>query len=322
MNGSLQDKGGATTKTTSLTVDGRAFGFPAQRRLVGVPQSAPLTASIVPPLPLRFKVTRGAVDASVNYMAGTPSTTERVDGRLFWGVKTLRIPTSDAISNPVLNANVGNTVNPLVRAYTKFQGIEKLDTLVTGSSKDAFNANKFTLARVALGNAASNNSLKDVFTEVTGTAREHMLEAAYIRDATPDRSAYTVSDRTTAGANRLTLASLVHTSSVIFNRFTDFAKFTNIFYGGFDGVNILDRDQYYFRDKAFSTDAGGKSGDNFAGIGLSLVDGNNQGGEGRKSNSNASLRRAVDIKTDPIYSNINVKALFITSKTFLSFDIL
>ena len=270
---------------------------------------AAMTSSIVPPIPLRFKITRGETNASTTGILGHASTNERVDGRLYWGINTIRIPTSDALDNPVLNANVGNKVNPLVKAYTKFQGIKQMDVLVTGSGKDVFNSNKFTLARVALANRSTNNVLKDVFTTVTGTAREHMLDAAYVRNGVPDRNTYTVNDGTATGKNRFTFASLVHTSSVHFNRFTEFAKFTNVFYGGFDGVNILDRDQFYFRDRAFSTDTGGKSGDGYASIGLPLIDSDNQGGEGRKSNANASVRRAVEIMTDPISSNINLLAI-------------
>ena len=93
---------------------------------------------------------------------------------------------------------------------------------------------------MALSNATTTNNLDDVFTEVTGTAKDHMVEAAYIRNGNPDPTTYTVSDG--LRSNRFTLASLVATSSVLFNRFTDYAKFTNIFYGGFDGVNILDKD--------------------------------------------------------------------------------
>ena len=118
----------------------------------------------------------------------------------------------------------------------------------------SFNNNKFTLARVAFSNRDQGNGLKDVFTYFTGSSREHILEAAYIRNADPDKTTYTISDGAAAGSDRFTLASLVQTSSVIFNRFTDFAKFTNIFYGGFDGVNILNHDQSYFRDRSLSSD--------------------------------------------------------------------
>jgi len=104
-----------------------------------------LTGSIVPPIPFRFKVTRGTMDNDVTpFMVGAPGTDERVDGRYYWGVNTIRIPTSDASDNPVLESNAGNTTNPLVTSYTKFQGIQKLDMLVTGSGKDEFNSNKFT----------------------------------------------------------------------------------------------------------------------------------------------------------------------------------
>ena len=306
-----------------LTFDGRSYGQADHRRLsVGAETTAPannLTASIVPPLPYRFKVTRGKASGSAPaYIVGSPSTTERVDGRYYWGVNNIRIPTKDAAgsaANAVLNSNAGNSHNRLIDGYSKFLGIQKLDVLVTGSSTDVFNANKFTLARVALGNMAENNTMKDIFTHVTGTAREHMLEAAYIRNGVPDRNSYTVSDRTSNGSNRITLASLVHTSSVIFNRFSDFAKFTNVFYGGFDGLNILDKDLFYLRDRSFSTDTGGKSIDGDPDIGLHTIggttvsNGDNQGGEGRKSNANASLRRAVEIMTDPISSNINLLAI-------------
>ena len=309
-----------TDNASSLAADGTTYGNDAHRRLVGrgLDQTSVLDdAFIIPPLPYRFKVTQGPVTGSNSTsMVGAPSTLERVDTRYYWGVNNLRIPTSDSgVSNPILQANQGVSINPLVRAYTKFQGITELDALVTGSAADVFNANKFTLARVAFGNKSDNSSLTDVFTAMTGTAKEHILEAAYIRNATPDRNVYTVSDRTENGNGRLTLASLVHTSSVIFNRFTPFAKFTNIFYGGFDGLNILDRDAFYFRDRSFSTDTGGKSIDGDPDVGLatlgaaSVSAGDNPMGEGRKSNANASMIRAVDIMTDPIASNINILSI-------------
>jgi len=313
--------------TDSLTglqdSEGRSLGetVPENRkthRLNSNTDAVALTRAIVPPMPYRFKVTRGEAssDGAPGFV-GTPGINERVDGRYYWGVNSLRIPTAGATSNPVLNSNAGNTVNPLVRAYTKFQGIEKLDALVSGSAADEFNSNKFTLARVAFSNKTANNSLYDVFSAFTGSAPEHMLEAAYIRDGQPDRNTYVVDDRVSAG-NRFTLASLIHTSSVLFNRFTTYAKFTNVFHGGFDGLNILDRDLSLFRDRAFSVDAGGKSVETGMDIGLADIDSKNQGGSGRKSNSNASMRRAVDIMTDPMSSNINILAIPGVRETFVS----
>jgi phage tail sheath protein FI len=259
-------------------------------------------------MPYRVKVTRGAVSSSPTFLGDTGAD-ERVDSRLYWGVKTAPVPvdsTTDVvfgIADAVLNANVGAGINPLVRAYTKFQGIEKLDTLVTGSGKDVFNDNKFTLARVALYNAAT--ILADVTVQVTGTAGEHMLEAAYVRNSIPDSVTYTVGDGVRSG--RITLASLVATSSALFNRFTGFAKFTNVFYGGFDGVNILDEDMFYFRDRSLSADAGGKNVETAAtqNIGLKI----NPSGFGRRNNQVFSLREGISIATNPISTKINLLAV-------------
>jgi hypothetical protein len=147
-----------------------------------------------------------------------------------------------------------------------------------------------------------------------------MLEAAYIRDGNPDKGSYTIDDRATGvNSNRITLASIIHTSSVVFNRFTEYAKFTNVFYGGFDGVNILDRDQVYFRDRAFSTDTGGKSQEAVGVGGMPLTaDGKNQSGFAKKSNANASVRSAINIMTDPLSSNINILAIPGVRETFVT----
>jgi hypothetical protein len=272
------------------------------------------TGSIVPPMPLRVKVTRGPVLGTGPVFLGDPGSTERVDGRFYWGIKTDPIPVSSSNDatlgkeNAALRANEGAGINPLVRAYTKFQGIAKMDSLVTGTGADFFNDNKFTLARVALYNAASQ--LSDVPTEVTGTAGEHMLQAAYVRNGRPNPSTYTVTDG--VRADRVTMASLIATSSALFNRFTSFNKFTNVFYGGFDGVNILDEDQSFFRDRALSTDTGGKAQKAPAAadrIGLALIGTANQAGGARLNNNVASIRSAVDIITNPVTSRINLLAI-------------
>ena len=292
--------------TTVLAQGGTTYGS-ARGRLARPPLGN--SGSIVPPLPFRVKVTRGPVKSSNTEFLGHPGDDERVDGRLYWGVKTTLLPVSSStdtvngIAAAARDANKGSGVNPLVRAYTKFQGIQKLDALVTGSGKDAFNNNKFTLARVALYNTTT--TLAGVTTAVTGTAKEHMVQAAYVRNGAPNTTTYTVNDGTLS--NRITLASLVATSSQLFNRFTGFAKFTNLFYGGFDGVNILDEDQFYFRDRALSADTGGKnvSTANSQDIGLALQ----TGGEGRRNNNVFSVQKAVEIITNPVTSKINLLAV-------------
>ena len=293
---------------TGLSFDGTKYGENAVNRLAAranKDDTAYVGGAIVPPMPYRIKVTNGPVATTADFL-GKPGDDERVDGRYYWGVKTNPMPVSssnDTVlgkANAALDSNVGAGINPLVRAYTKFQGIEKIDALVTGSGKDVFNNNKFTLARVALYNAAT--TLAGVTSAVTGTATEHMLEAAYVRNGVPNTSRYTVSDGTRS--DRITLASLVATSSALFNRFTGFAKFTNVFYGGFDGLNTLDEDQSYFRDRSLSADTGGKNVTS-PDIGLNL----SPAGSGRRNNQVYSLQKGIDIITNPVTSKINLLAV-------------
>lgn len=281
----------------------------------------PILNSIVPPLPMRFKCTRGAVNEENLYM-GHVGRNERADARFYWGVKFEKLASSENVENSILNANIGTEINPLVKSYTKFHGIEKIDTLVTGSAKDYFNDNKFTLARVALKSALSPEGH---ITAVTGTARDHMLEAAYIRNGSPRSTDYTITQFDgTVGVggeevDRITMATLVHSTSTVFNRFQEFNKFTTIFYGGFDGLNILDKDNRYMTDKAASSDAGGKAGETFSGgLGLSGTDGAAQSGAGTKNNIVSSYRAAVDILTDPMMSNINILAIPGIRDTFVT----
>lgn len=261
--------------------------------------NAALTGSIVPPLPYRFKVTRGAVDDSNDdslVAAGFPGANEVTDSRFYWGVKVDRVPQTGSLSNAILNSNVSSVVNPLVRAYTKFMGIEKLDSLVTGSGADAFNDNKFTLARVAFGN--------DTVAQLTGTADAHMREAAYIRNGKPDGTTYTVSDG--SDTNRITLATLVNqTSSVDFNRFSDFTKFTNIFQGGFDGFNILDADAARMNDKASSSDTDGGASAAYVSPGLT----SNVAGSGQLNSTVFSYKTAARIMTDEFSVNTHLLAI-------------
>ena len=260
------------------------------------------SGSIVPPLPFRFKCTRGAVNESPSW-TGQVGRNERADARFYWGVKFEKLPSDLNVDNAVLNANVSSEINPLVKSYTKFQGIEKLDVLVTGSAKDYFNSNKFTLARVALYNELSSGHI----TDVTGTARDHMLEAAYFRNANPDSADYTVED---GALSRITMATLVHSTSAVFNRFQEFNKFTTVFYGGFDGLNLLDKDNRYMTDKASSVEAGGKAVSSFTGgLGLAGTNDGTMSGIGRKNNIVSSYRAAIDILTDPMTSNINILSI-------------
>lgn len=247
-----------------------------------------LLSAIVPPIPYRFKVTRGEISQSVTF-EGYPGPNEVVDNRYFWGIKTER-------NVNVLNSNVSNEQNTLISSLTKFQGISKLDVLVTGSKTDNFNDNKFTLAKVCL----SNVTLADV----TGSTETHMREAAYIRNGAVNPSDYTISD---TNGTRVSFATLLMKSSTVstFNKFAEYAKFTTVMFGGWDGVNILDKNASKLNDKASSTEALGGANGSFVSPGFS----SNQNGSGKLNSTVFSYRTAVGIATDPFVSQHNLMAI-------------
>lgn len=255
--------------------------------LSGDLNSSLLSGSIVPPVPFRFKVTKGEVATSG--FVGNPGPTEIASPNFYWGVKFERNTTP-------LNPNVVSDRNTLVDSLTKFMGIRKLDAVVTGSNADALNNNKFSLARVAF----SNTSISDL----TASIDSHMKEAAYLRNGTVNPTTYAINDGTIT--NRLTLAALVAaTSSVQFNRFSPYAKFTTFLHGGFDGTNILDRASRRLNDRSVSFDAGGGAEGNFVSPGLAQ----NQNGVASRNNSVVAYKTAVDIMTNAFYVNTNILAV-------------
>jgi hypothetical protein len=266
---------------------------------------AALTASIVPPVPMRYKVTRGLTDKTGGGFAGSPGQLERSDARLYWGVKFERISKSGSnITDTLYRTNLGSNPDGIISSYSKFLGIQKLDILATGSGADLLNNNKFTLAKVALSNktTATADLISAVTTAVTGTAAAHMVESAYIRNGTNNTKNYALAEGTNT---RLTLASLAAlTSSIYFNKFVDYAKFTNMFYGGFDGTNILDKNMSLMNDKASSSDTGGYASG--AELDIGLNNSANGFGVGKKNSIIQSYRTAARILTSPISSRVNI----------------
>jgi hypothetical protein len=260
-----------------------------------------LSGSVLPPIPYRYKLTRGEVDDQ-SVIAGLPGTNEVTLPALYWGVKFERNGVSKA--NEVLNTNVISEKNALLGSLTKFMGIDKLDTLMTGSASDSFNNNKFSLAKVAFYN--------DSITDITGSASAHMKEAAYIRNAQPDPTDYTISEQS---RNRVTFATLLAKSTAkennlnptSFNRFSQFTKFTTFMYGGFDGTNMLDRDSRRLNDKSVSFDPPGGASSGYSPVGFPA---NSQiSGAGKENNLVASYLTAVDIMTDPFSVGVNILTL-------------
>ncbi len=268
----------------------------ARLGMAGISSNHLLSGSVLPPIPYRFKVTRGEV-STAGGLAGSPGVKEITVPALYWGVKFERNATT--LANEVLNNNVVGEKNNIIASFTKFMGIEKLDALHTGSNVDAFNDNKFTLAKVALANQSVN--------DVTGSANLHMREAAYIRNGIPDSTDYSVSDN---GVSRVTLATLLSkATTATYNRFSTYAKFTNFMYGGFDGVNYLDRNARRLNDKSVSFDSDllgvGGAATTYIPDGFDI----NQNGVGKDNNGVASYTTAIDIMTDPYIVGVNLLAI-------------
>lgn len=276
-------RGHELLKTNDLLAD----SMPSAPRVTGVGVST-LDQSILPPVPFRFKVTKGAITTPL--WEGDPGPQEIASPQFYWGVKFER-------NNVPLNSNLTEVKNPLLESYTKFSGIKKLDVLVTGSGTDSFNNNKFSLSKVAF----SAGTIADL----TGTIRAHMKEAAYIRNAVVDPSDYTINDAVIG--NRITFASLLSNGEPYeFNKYSSFAKFTTFMQGGFDGLNILDPAASRMNDKAtsFETPLGGASS-TFVSPGLLT----NVAGSGVDNNAVNSYLTAVDIMTDPLQVNVNLLAI-------------
>jgi len=256
---------------------------------------ANLSSSYVPPVPMRFKVTRGEMPTSPSFI-GAPGNSEVTVPGLYWGVKFERDSTSSSpTGTSLLNPNVVQEKNELLASLTKFVGIEKLDSLVTGSNADSLNNNKFSLSKVVLYN--------DSIGDLTSSINSHMKEAAYIRNAALDNTKYTYSE---GGRNRMSLATILASGSASdFNKFSAFAKFTNFMYGGFDGTNFLERNARRLNDKSVSFDVGGGASTTNTISGFST----NPSGQDVNNNGVASYLAAVNIGTDPLVANNNILAI-------------
>ena len=282
-------RGVSVLKTTDSLSDSSPSS--AAKRITGYLSSsvgAALSGSIVPPIPFRHKITRGLAPTSPAWL-GQPAATETVLPLLTWGVKFER-------NNSPYNVNITSEPNKMIEAVTRFMGISKLDVLVTGSGADQFCNNKFTLANVALSNSA--------IADVTASADVHMLEAAYWRDAKTDPTDLRITDPTLG--KRITLGTLLTTATAqLFNRFSNFAKFTTMLVGGFDGLNVMDTEEAVMSDKASSFDAGGGASSGYIPTGFSA----SQAGSGTTNGVVVSMRYAIDIATDPVSVDANVLAI-------------
>ena len=289
-----------------------------------------LAFSVLPPIPYRFKVTKGDLipsSATQNYI-GEASPAESVDSRLYWGSFTSRV---DDIRQP--NNTAGKGFNRIFESYAKFLCIDKFGSSfdIDSPEADSFNSNKFSLSRVAFS-GSSVSGLTGPFDEIKN--------AAYIRDADVasskfDTTRYTInllgdelkSTKLSGDFDRVTFASLLAEDTKKFNRYSEFAKFTATFFGGFDGINIMDEDSFYFNDRASSTHATlpvGKANINGFDSGLARTTGAIMQGAELDNNIVNSYNNAIRLMTDPMLVNYNALAIpgvrdkFVTDEAMLS----
>jgi len=106
---------------------------------------------------------------------------------------------------------------------------------------------------------------------------------------------------------RATLAKLLAEDVTKFNKYSLMTKFTAPFYGGFDGVNILNRDDFYFTDRSTSQDVGGHAVVGGYSSGLDATDGDSpMQGELLNNNAVESYRNAIRLMTDEMIVDTNV----------------
>jgi hypothetical protein len=284
-----------------------------------------LNHSVLPPVPYRLKVTKGSMTNGTGawfqtYLGETTGNSEATKTFLYWGLVTTKVTD---IENP--NNATSTDVSELMHNLGKFLGkASSLTHFESGTDlADSFNNNKFSLAKVAF----PDSSVSDISNNVL----EAFKEAVYVRNADAsidgfyDPVANTItmsssSDPFTEEDNnppngdtnviRATLAKVLAEDKIKFNRFSMMSKFTAPFFGGFDGVNILDVDDYYFTDRASSTDIGGHAavGGYISGLSLTNDDvaGNVMQGVELENNAVISYRNAIKVMTDEMVVTSNV----------------
>lgn len=282
-----------------------------------------LNKAVMPPLPSRFKLTKGSIKTGTSYsqtFTGEASPSESVDFNLHWGLMSTRVKNID-------NPNYSTEHNHLLENYTKF--LSASSVVWSKDLADTHNNNKFSLAKVVIKTPVINSVTTRTVAAIKGTVNDIFKDAVYVRNADVGSTLYNSADHTVSfldsnGANdplsgeddtveaqniRMSLAKILAEDPVKFNKLSICAKFTAPFYGGFDGLNITDSDSFYMTDRAASIEPGGKASD--AGFTSALTATTNavlQGGE-EENNVVASYLNAINLMTDEMVVNHNVLIL-------------
>ena len=232
----------------------------------GVPAdmyAAMLKQTRVPPIPMRENLSIGT------------DPTKRVMAKLYWGIQfDLKTKVSEPNSAALLNRTIVSHAkffpmfHPTNRNVMVGDNVGVADSGGVVLDSDKFNNNKFTLENISV--RTGTDGLADAL---------EWVSASYHRNGTIDTSA---TDKT----RRFKIDDL-GTSA---NR--NYAKFTLILQGGFDGVNIFDKDKKNLTNNASKRE---------------MDDSDNQGGTAGPTVG--SFRKAIDVMGNK--SDVNIKLLAI-----------
>lgn len=178
--------------------------------------STPMSATVVPP-PYRLSITRGSVNSAVGV---------RRDLSLSWGLQTEEVDLTSPKS--LQDPNASQDPNQGVPSYLLIFGVPETGNMLSGSAADVYQNNKFTLANVELG-ADRGTSLSQLSTLNISDAVKFRYKRAGVASGTGSLGDIVSLDRKNRAA--------------IWNRINAVAKFTFPVRGGFDGVNIQDKDR-------------------------------------------------------------------------------
>ena len=231
-----------------------------KNRLYG--NGATLENSVVPPIPFRVNIAKKS------------SNNKTIDAKLYWGVHFERTSGSAESGWSGRNdgyINASSKHNNCLDSMAKFMGIEHtgMDVLLTGSDVNEYSATQ--------GSWENEFSLEKVFTDSSSSKVSDAKGWQY------------------KGTYALAAASPFVPTTTYLNTFAQVAKFTFFLAGGFDGVDLLDKNALYLRDSDVQPAS-------FTARGVTH-------GNSLSCNTVKSYRTAIDIFENPENVDTNVLAV-------------
>jgi len=229
------------------------FGFKGIPCLISsiTSQTGPAKSYITPPVPYRFKITKGQFNTNSTY-TGQKHQSETVDVTRYWGILNHN---ADSTEKPNSRSTTGVQTNKLIQNLSKFMGLG-VSTLENDKISDDLNHNKFSLSKIAFP--------YETVADLPSSISDAYIEAVYLREKSPNALDYKITafddfntDNPVANDIRISLSSVLSEDKAKFNKFSACHKFTVPFFGGWDGLNIFDKDSINMNDRSSSTEVSG-----------------------------------------------------------------